>query len=209
MKYLKLICGQVLTSFSISLVLKASLGVFPVSATNLAISHWIGISYGLANSLVEICMMLYAMYKGERVGWNTLLNGLVGGFLVDGFMFLLPTLPLTFRIIMAIIGLVLLPLGYATTGSCGLGEVGSCMFQTSLQKQFNKSTKFIRNCMEISFLIIGLLGARSSITWFSIVLSLGFGTVMSYMYKLVHYDPTEVVQNYIKIPKIKLTKRIH
>lgn len=208
MRYIKLLCGQIVASFGISLVLKASIGVFPVSGTNLAISYWFGIPYGLANSLVEICMMLYAMYRGERIGWATLLNGFVGGFIVDGFVFILPTLPLTFRILMAIIGLVLLPLGYAIIGSCGLGECGSCMFQTALQKQFNKSTRFIRNCMEIVFLIVSLLGARGSITWFSIVLSLTFGTVMSYMYKLVHYDPTKIKQQYIKIPKLKLTKRI-
>ena len=104
------------------------------------------------------------------------------------------------------IGLVLLPLGYALVGSCGLGECGSCMFQTSLQKQFNKSTRFIRNCMELVFLTISLLGARSSITWFSIVLSLTFGTVMNTVYKLIHYEPTKIVQNYIKLP---LTKRTH
>ena len=206
MKLLKLLFGQIVCSFGIALVLKASIGVFPISGTNLAFSGWFGISYGLANSLVEICMMLYAMYRGERIGWATLLNGFFGGFIVDGFVFILPTLPLTFRIGMAMIGLVLLPLGYALVGSCGLGECGSCMFQTSLQKQFNKSTRFIRNCMELVFLTISLLGARSSITWFSIVLSLTFGTVMNTVYKLIHYEPTKVVQNYIKVP---LTKRTH
>ena len=206
MKYIKLLCGQLVASFGIACVLKASIGVFPVSGTNLAISNWFGISYGLANSVVEICMMLYAMYRGERIGWATLLNGFVGGFIVDGFVYILPSLPLTFRVIMAIIGLVLLPFGYAIIGSCGLGECGSCMFQTALQKQFSKSTGFIRNCMEIIFLLISLLGARNSITWFSIVLSLTFGTVMNTIYKLVKYEPTKVVQNYIKLP---LTKRTH
>ena len=60
--------------------------------------------------------------------------------------------------------------------------------------------------MEIIFLLISLLGARNSITWFSIVLSLTFGTVMNTIYKLVRYEPTKVIQNYIKLP---LTKRTH
>ena len=75
MKLLKLLFGQIVCSFGIALVLKASIGVFPISGTNLAFSSWFGISYGLANSLVEICMMLYAIYREKRIGCATLLNG--------------------------------------------------------------------------------------------------------------------------------------
>ena len=80
-------------------------------------------------------MMLYAMWRGERIGLATLLNGFLGGFIVDGFCWLLPH---TWQL--APLGMVLLPLGYGTIGSCGLGENGSCMFQTALQKQFNKES---------------------------------------------------------------------
>ena len=200
MKVSKLLIGQAIASLGIAMVLNAGLGVFPVSATNLAVVNWFGGSYGVANSMVEICMMLYAMWRGERIGWATLLNGFLGGFIVDGFCWLLPH---TWQL--APLGMVLLPLGYGTVGSCGLGENGSCMFQTALQKQFNKSTGFIRNVMEVCFLIVGLLGARSSITWFSIMLSVTFGTVMNIVYRVIKYDPTKVKQNYIKLG---LTKRI-
>lgn len=92
-----------------------------------------------------------------------------------------------------------------TNKSCGMGENATCMLQTALQKQFNKSTGFIRTVMEVCYLIVGVLGARSSITWFSIVLSATFGTIVNIVYKVMKYEPTKVEQNYIKLG---LTKRI-
>jgi hypothetical protein len=51
--------------------------------------------------------------------------------------------------------------------------------------------------MEICFLIVGLLGATSSITWFSVVLSLGFGTVMGTVYKIIGYNPTKIKHSWL------------
>lgn len=184
-KYVRLLFGQMVASTGIACVINSNLGVFPVSSTNLAIANWFGVSYGVANGLVEVGMMLYAIKRGEKVGVATLLNGFAGGFIVDLFSLLLPHSGF-----LAPLGIILLPLGYALVGGSGLGENGSCMFQTALQKQFNKSPKFIRNVMEIGFLAIGLLGARAHITWFSIVLSLTFGTVMNIVYRMLKYNPT-------------------
>ena len=192
MKYVKLMLSQVVVSLGIALVLNASLGVFPISATNLALCGWLNVSYGVANLLSELMMLLYAMYRGERIGVATISSCLLGGFIVDFFTSILPTTWL-----LAPIGIICLPLGYGLIGSCGLGENASCMFTTALQKQFNKSTKFVRNVMEICFLIVGLLGATSSITWFSVVLSLGFGTVMGTIYKIIGYNPTKIKHSWL------------
>ena len=59
MKVSKLLVGQCVASLGIAMVLNAGLGVFPVSATNLAVVNWFGVSYGVANSLVEICTCIF------------------------------------------------------------------------------------------------------------------------------------------------------
>ena len=200
MKASKLLIGQVVTSFAIAMVINGGLGVFPITATNLAICGWFGISYGVANMITEALALIYAVYRGEKFGWATLLSCFTCGVLIDVFMSVLPT---SYYLIP--LGLIGTPIGYAITGSCGMGENATCMLQTALQKQFNKSTGFIRTVMEVCYLIVGVLGARSSITWFSIVLSVTFGTIVNIVYKIMKYEPTKVKQNYIKLG---LTKRI-
>jgi uncharacterized membrane protein YczE len=200
MKVSKLLIGQVVTSFAIAMVINGGLGVFPITATNLAVCSWFGISYGVANMITEALALVYAVYRGEKFGWATLLSCFTCGALIDVFMGVLPT---SYYLIP--LGLICTPIGYAITGSCGMGENATCMLQTALQKQFNKSTGFIRTVMEVCYLIVGVLGARSSITWFSIVLSVTFGTIVNTVYKVMKYEPTKVKQNYIKLG---LTKRI-
>ena len=200
MKVSKLLIGQVVTSFAIAMVINGGLGVFPITATNLAVCGWFGISYGVANMITEALALVYAVYRGEKFGWATLLSCFTCGALIDVFMSVLPT---SYYLIP--LGLIGTPIGYAITGSCGMGENATCMLQTALQKQFNKSTGFIRTVMEVCYLIVGVLGARSSITWFSIVLSVTFGTIVNTVYKAMKYEPTKVKQNYIKLG---LTKRI-
>ena len=200
MKVSKLLIGQVVTSFAIATVINGGLGVFPITATNLAVCGWFGISYGVANMITEALALVYAVYRGEKFGWATLLSCFTCGALIDVFMSVLPT---SYYLIP--LGLIGTPIGYAITGSCGMGENATCMLQTALQKQFNKSTGFIRTVMEVCYLIVGILGARSSITWFSIVLSVTFGTIVNIVYKIMKYEPTKVEQNYIKLG---LTKRI-
>ena len=200
MKVSKLLIGQVVTSFAIATVINGGLGVFPITATNLAICGWFGISYGVANMITEALALVYAVCRGEKFGWATLLSCFTCGALIDVFMSVLPT---SYYLIP--LGLIGTPIGYAITGSCGMGENATCMLQTALQKQFNKSTGFIRTVMEVCYLIVGVLGARSSITWFSIVLSVTFGTIVNTVYKVMKYEPTKVEQNYIKLG---LTKRI-
>ena len=199
MKVSKLLVGQVVTSFAIAMVINGGLGVFPITATNLAVCGWFGISYGVANMITEALALIYAVYRGEKFGWATLLSCFTCGALIDVFMSVLPT---SYYLIP--LGLIGTPIGYAITGSCGMGENATCMLQTALQKQFNKSTGFIRTVMEVCYLIIGVLGARSSITWFSIVLSVTFGAIVNTVYKVMKYEPTKVKQNYIKLG---LTKR--
>ena len=200
MKVSKLLIGQVVTSFCIAMVINGGLGVFPITATNLAICNWFCISYGVANMITEALALSYSIYRGEKFGWATLLSLFTCGALIDLFMNVLPTSSLLIPL-----GLIGTPIGYAITGSCGMGENATCMLQTALQKQFNKSTGFIRTIMEICYLIIGVLGARSSVTWFSIVLSATFGTIVNIVYKVMKYEPTKVVQEYIKLG---LPKRI-
>lgn len=197
-KYVKLLIGQTLSSFGISCVIACGLGSFPITMANLGISNLLNISFGFANVLIELVMLVYSLYKKEGIGVATILNTTIGGFLVDFFLPYIPTTPL------AVIGLVLLPIGWAIIGQCGLGEPASNILMKVLIKQTKQSVAIIRTIEEICFLLIGILNGIP-LTWFSICLSLGFGYIVGIVYKVMKYDPTKVKQNYIKLG---LTKRI-
>ena len=88
-------------------------------------------------------------------------------------------------------------------GRAALADTGSNVLTNALVKQTGKSISTIRNMIETSFLIIGLLGARNQITILTFILSFGFGYLMSFVYKLVHYNPTEIKHKFIIKRKLK------
>lgn len=192
-KILKSLLGVTISALGISAVLNSGLGCFPITAANVAISNWLGISVGAANFLTEGLMLGYATYKKEGVGWTAIFSATVGSVMIDIFNLIIPLHPLS------VIGLILLPLGLAWEGSAGLGETGSNMMLTAILKNSKRklSVSFLRTTIEVGALFIALLGARELITPFTIIISFGFGTLMQFIYKLVKYQPKETEHKFI------------
>lgn len=192
-KILKSLLGVTISALGISAVLNSGLGCFPITAANVAISNWLGISIGAANFLTEGLMLGYATYKKEGVGWTAIFSATVGSVMIDIFNLIIPLHPLS------VIGLILLPLGLAWEGSAGLGETGSNMMLTAILKNSKRklSVSFLRTTIEVGALFIALLGARELITPFTIIISFGFGTLMQFIYKLVKYQPKEIEHKFI------------
>lgn len=195
-RFLKLLMGTTLSSFAIAMVINCNLGAFPITACNLAISNWLNIPLGLAGFLTELIMLSYATAKGEGLGWTAIANATYGSFMIDIFHRMIPYNTLF------VFGVLLLPIAWAIMGSAGWGETGSNVLMRALVKSTKKSLGFIRGCEEVVTLIIGFMGARNYVTWFSIVLSLGMGPLLQFVYKLIGYNPITIKQEYIiKIKK--------
>ena len=190
-KLTTLLLGNTLASLGITCVIKAGLGVFPGTAANIALSNWFGISIGMASMLVELVMLAIATYKGEGIGVTAIVNATYGSLMIDVFNAILPSHPIM------VVGLILLPLGWSFMGRAALADTGSNVLTNALVKQTGKSIGFIRNVIETSFLLIGLLGARDHITIFTFILSFGFGYLMQIVYKLVKYNPTKIKHSFI------------
>lgn len=193
-KYIKLALGQTIASLGIAMVINSNLGVFPVTACNMGFSNLLGVSFGIANMIVELLMIAYSLYRKESVGLATVVNALVGGFLIDWFKVMLPVGWFT------VVGLLLLPVGWATIGSCGLGEPASNILMRALMKQFNKSVATIRTAEEVMFAVVGLMGG-APVTIFTVVLSVGFGSVLSVIYKAMKYEPTKIVHKTLTLKR--------
>ena len=190
-KLLKLFSGIVLSSFSITCVIHANLGVFPITATNIAVSNWLGISMGVAGMLVELLILGLALYLGEGVSLTGIVNATLGSLLIDFWNPILPYHPLM------VLGILVLPISWFLSSSVGLGDTNQNLLTNGIIKRTNKSLGLIRTLQESSLMIIGLVGGKGCVTPLTIVLSLFFGKIMEFEYKLLKYDPTKVTHSYL------------
>lgn len=190
-RFLRLLVGVLLSSFAITMVIHAGLGVFPITSANLALANWFNISIGMAGVLIEIIMMIIAYRLGEGLTLMGIINATIGSMLIDVWNLILPYHSLM------IFGILLLPIAWFLSGSAGYGDTNQNLVQNGILKRTNKSMGFIRLCQEVLFLGLGLLGAINYVTPLTIVLSLGFGYIMQFEYKLLKYDPTTVKHSFL------------
>lgn len=195
-KLFTLLLGNTIASFAITCVIKSGLGCFAITACNMALANWFGLSLGVAGMIVELIMLSYVTYKGEGIGIASIVNATYGSLMIDVFNSFLPSGSFM------IIGLLLLPIGWSLVGRSGLGDAGSNMLMNIIIRQTGKSITLIRGVEECTFMVIGLLGARSSVTWFTILLSVGLGYLLNVVYKVIGYEPEKVEHSFIIKRKI-------
>ena len=190
-KLTTLITGNTLASLGIAMVINSGLGCFSVTSANLAISNFFGISLGTAGMLVELIILLIATYRGEGIGLTAVCNAFYGSYAIDFFRMLLPSH------ILMVFGLLIIPFGWALMGKAGLGDTGCNVLMNSILKQTNKSIGLVRGVQECLFMLIGFLGARQYVTWFTIALSFGLGYLLQFVYRLIKYDPTKINHKFL------------
>ena len=196
-KWLNLFLGVVISGFGIALVVNAGLGAFPITAGNFALSELLNIPYSVASVVVELIMIIVASIFKEKIGITTIVNGLFGGVAIDLCKLIIPSVNfLPLQILMLLLGTVVLSVGNYFLMKTGLGNSSSNSIQNVIQKVTGRSTGFARNTIEVVFLFVGMLGSQVGIA--TIILSLGYGTVMGLIFKVLKFNPLAVKQNYIK-----------
>ena len=186
-----LLVGNTIASLGISMLIKSGLGCFALTAGNMALANWFGITVGTAGMILEIIMLLLATYLGEGIGLTSIVNAVYGSIMIDVFNFILPSN------LLMIIGLLIIPFGWVLMGRAGFGDTGSNILMNALLKKYGLSISFMRGIQEVVFLSLGLLGAREYVTWFTIALTFGLGYLLQFCYGLVKYDPTEINHSFL------------
>ena len=190
-KLIKLLFGVLLSSFSITMVIHAQLGVFPITSANIALTNWLGISIGVSGMIVELVILGLALYLGEGLSFTGIVNATLGSLLIDLWNPILPYHPLM------VLGILLLPIAWYMSGSIGLGDTNQNLLTNAILKRTNKSMGLVRGFKEVLFMVIGLIGGKGCVTPLTIILSLFFGKLMSVEYKLLGYRPEEVQHKFI------------
>lgn len=136
-------------------------------------------------------MLIIATKMKEGIGLTSIVNAILGGIMTDVFNLIIPSNPLV------ILGLPLMCVGWCIMDKAEFGNCGSNMLTTAILKRSNKGIGFIRTAIECGYLLVGLLGARQSVTVFTLVLACGFGYMMKIIYKIMKHKPEEMQHQFI------------
>lgn len=186
-----LLIGNTIASLGISMLIKSGLGCFALTAGNMAIANWTGLTVGIAGMIIELTMLLLATYWNEGIGLTSIVNAVYGSLMIDVFCIIVPASPL-----MAL-GVLISPFGWVLMGRAGFGDTGSNILMNALLKKFGLKISITRGIQEVVFFSLGLLGAKNYVTWVTVVLTFGLGYLLQICYKLCKYDPTEIKHSFI------------
>ena len=118
----RLLLGIFVLAPGISLVIEAHLGVSPYDVLHQGLSDLTGLSFGSVVVLLGLLILTVWIPLGQRFGIGTVINTLSVGFIVDGFLHLLPNAhALGLRWVMLLGGIVVSALGMGLYIGAGLG----------------------------------------------------------------------------------------
>ena len=188
-----LVTGLFLCSCGIVCFLESELGLPPWDVLHQGIADQLGISFGAANLLVSLIVLLLVWRLGAGIGLGTLLNAvLVGSFVIVltalDWVDALSEQPLGVRIALVAVALACFGVGSAfyICASMGAGPRDSLMLVTS--RRLGIRLGAARTGLEIAVLVVGfLLGGTVGIG--TLVFAVGIGPVVELSFWLLERTP--------------------
>jgi len=195
----KLFLGLFLYALGIVMTINANLGLAPWDVFHQGLAKNVGITMGLASIYVGIIITVLDSLLGERLGWGTLSNMIVIGTLIDVLMLnhLVPVFQsIVPRFIMMFLGMFVIGVASYFYISSGFGSGPRDGLMVALTKKTNKSVRFIRNCIEMSALVVGYaLGGSVGIG--TVIMALSCGYFVQLAFKLFKYDVKKTKHRFI------------
>jgi len=187
------VTGLFLCSCGIVCFLESELGLPPWDVLHQGIADQLGISFGAANPLVSLIVLLLVWRLGAGIGLGTLLNAvLVGSFVIVltalDWVDALSEQPLGVRIALVAVALACFGVGSAfyICASMGAGPRDSLMLVTS--RRLGIRLGAARTGLEIAVLVVGfLLGGTVGIG--TLVFAVGIGPVVELSFWLLERTP--------------------
>ena len=196
----RLFLGLFLYAVGIVMTINANLGLGPWDVFHKGLSITIGITMGQASIAMGIIIVITNYFVGEKLGWGTLSNMLFIGIFMDMLMInnLIPIYHNTIlQVIMMLGGMFVIGLASYFYIGAGLGSGPRDGLMVLLTKKTGKSVRFIRNCIEITVSIGGyLLGGYIGVG--TIIIALGIGYFVQFVFKLFKFDVKAVKHRYIE-----------
>jgi uncharacterized membrane protein YczE len=159
-RILSLVVGLFLFAFGIVLQLESGLGLSPWDVLNQGIADITALSFGTANVVVALLVLVLAWALGARIGPGTVANAILIGLMVDGLLRIeavadLSDAPLAARIVMMVVGILTIGLGtgFYIGAGMGAGPRDSLMLVTS--RRTGVRIGVTRAAIEVAVTVVG------------------------------------------------------
>jgi uncharacterized membrane protein YczE len=170
-----LIAGLIIMGLSISLSVRAELGLAPWDVFHQGVADLFNISIGVVVVLVGFVVLLAWIPLRQHLGIGSVINTLTVGFIAD---FGLAVIPVQTTLIVRVGLLALAIFGFGLGGGlyigAGLGPGPRDGLMTAITARFGYRLWIVRTVLEVSVLMVGVaLGGKVGVGTVLIALSLG------------------------------------
>ena len=170
-----LIAGLIIMGLSISLSVRAELGLAPWDVFHQGIADAFNVSIGLVLVLVGFIVLLTWIPLGQHLGIGTIINTLAVGTIVDlGLAWIPVQTTLATRIAFLVLAIAGFGVGGGLYIGAGLGPGPRDGLMTAITARFGYRLWIVRTVLECSVLVVGVaLGGKVGIGTVLIAFSLG------------------------------------
>jgi uncharacterized protein len=198
MRFPVLVVGLALFAAGIVLLLESGLGLSPWDVLNQGISEHTPLSFGTANVVVALCVLVVARALGARIGVGTVANAVLIGVFVDVLLDLetvsrLSSQGLAARVAMMVAGILVIGAGSGLYIGAGMGAGPRDSLMLVLAQRTRTRVGVVRAGLEISVIVAGfVLGGTVGIG--TVAFAFGIGPSVELSFWLLERSPLVVRQ---------------
>lgn len=188
-----LLFGLFLFALGIVFLLQSELGLSPWDVLNQGVSERTSLSFGTANVVIALLVLVLAWALGARIGPGTLANAVLIGLLVDGLLRLnaidaLSETQLGIRVALMVSGIVVIGIGSAFYIGAGLGAGPRDSLMLVAARRGGARIGVVRAVIEVFVTAIGFaLGGTVGIG--TLAFAFGIGPVVEVAFKALERSP--------------------
>lgn len=193
--YVQLMMGLWALAAGIVFILKSNLGVTPWNVFHVGVTYHVPVTLGRVIQVVGLILIVVSLGMGRYPGVGTVLNMIFVGIFVDILNPWVP--PMNYYIyqgILLLLGIFCIGLGTGLYINSNLGAGPRDSLMMVLHKKTGKSIRLVRNSIEITVLITGvILGGPFGIG--TIAFALGIGPVVQVFLKIIPERTSTTAKN--------------
>ena len=188
-----LLLGLFLFALGIVFILESKLGLSPWDVLNQGLARHTPLSFGMANVVVGLCVLLLAWALGGPPGIGTVANAVLVGTFIQGLTAIgaltrLAHEPLGIRAVLLAAGIGIIGLGSAfyIAADFGAGPRDTLMLVGA--RRAGRRIGIVRGTLELCALVVGVvLGGTFGVG--TVVFALGIGPVIEASFWLLEHTP--------------------
>ena len=192
-RWASLVFGLFLFASGIVLLLESELGLSPWDVLNQGVSEHTSLSFGTANIVIAVFVLVLAWSLGARVGPGTIANAILIGLMVDGLLAIgavddLSESPLAARVAFMVAGILIIGIGTGFYIGAGMGAGPRDSLMLVSARRAGVRIGVARVTIEVAVTVIGFaLGGTVGIG--TLAFAFGIGPAVELSFWLLERSP--------------------